>query len=153
MEKLQRLFHGYRSIGFMLVMGVIMGVVYFCGDNSGIRFDVIGEAKMADDYSFEGCDLFNGSWVYDNKSRPLYREKECSFMADDYACQKFGRKDSEYQFWRWQPHGCDLPRFSLSLSLTKVGIHALRVVLCIVITRINIHTYCIGHLQEVGWMH
>ncbi|KAI3674820.1 hypothetical protein L2E82_51936 [Cichorium intybus] len=120
MEKLQRLIHGYRSVGFMLVMGAIIGVVYFCGDDSGIRFDVIGEAKTAEDYSFEGCDLFNGSWVYDNKSRPLYREKECRFMTDDYACQKFGRKDFKYQFWRWQPHGCDLPRFNGTTLLEKL---------------------------------
>ncbi|PWA41015.1 PMR5 N-terminal domain, PC-Esterase [Artemisia annua] len=69
------------------------------------------EAEI-DDYSFEGCDLFNGSWVYDNVSRPLYKEKECSFMADDYSCEKFGRTDFKYQYWRWQPHGCDLPRFN-----------------------------------------
>ncbi|CAI9301582.1 unnamed protein product [Lactuca saligna] len=121
MEKLQRLVPGYRSVGFMLVMGVTMGVVYFCLDhNNVIGFNLIGVANIADDYSFEGCDLFNGSWVYDNKSRPLYNEKECSFMADDYACHKFGRKDFEYQFWRWQPHGCDLPRFNGTALLEKL---------------------------------
>ncbi|XP_023749965.2 protein trichome birefringence-like 34, partial [Lactuca sativa] len=121
MEKLQRLVPGYRSVGFMLVMGVTMGVVYFCLDhNNVIGFNLIGEANIAEDYSFEGCDLFNGSWVYDNKSRPLYNEKECSFMADDYACHKFGRKDFEYQFWRWQPHGCDLPRFNGTALLEKL---------------------------------
>nr|GFD17081.1 protein trichome birefringence-like 34 [Tanacetum cinerariifolium] len=80
------------------------------------------EAEI-DDYSFEGCDLFNGSWIYDNVSRPLYKEKECSFMADDYSCEKFGRKDFKYQFWRWQPHGCDLP--SLYVGLLAYLISAL----------------------------
>lgn len=31
-------------------------------------------------------------------------------MSDQLACEKFGRKDLNYQFWRWQPHHCDLPR-------------------------------------------
>ncbi|KVH94883.1 PC-Esterase [Cynara cardunculus var. scolymus] len=82
MEKLQKLLHGYHSsVGFMLLMGVIIGVVYFCGGGNNLRFEVIGEAEMAEDYSFEGCDFFNGSWVYDNKSRPLYKEKQFNGTA------------------------------------------------------------------------
>ena len=40
----------------------------------------------------------------------LYKERECTFMSDQLACEKFGRKDLIYQFWRWQPHQCNLPR-------------------------------------------
>lgn len=58
------------------------------------------------------CDLFSGRWVFDNTSYPLYDEKECSFMLEDYACEKNGRKEFKYQNWKWQPHHCDLPRFS-----------------------------------------
>lgn len=57
------------------------------------------------------CNLFSGRWVYDDVSRPLYEEGKCSFMLEDYACEKYGRKDVKYQKWRWQPHDCDLPRF------------------------------------------
>ena len=56
------------------------------------------------------CDLFSGKWVFDNQSYPLYKEQQCSFMSDQLACEKFGRKDLGYQNWRWQPHHCDLPR-------------------------------------------
>lgn len=120
-ERLKKMIYGYQyTIGLMVLMGVI---IYICGDKSGIllRYDDDDdvneeEAEMKVKNMLESCDLFNGSWVYDNKTRPLYKEKECSFMADDYSCEKFGRKDFEYQFWRWQPHACDLPRFSLSLS-------------------------------------
>ncbi|XP_076914043.1 protein trichome birefringence-like 34 [Bidens hawaiensis] len=60
----------------------------------------------------ETCDLFSGRWVHDNKSHyPLYKEDECPLMYGDLACQTYGRKDSKYQQWRWQPHGCDFPRF------------------------------------------
>ncbi|KAF5941023.1 hypothetical protein HYC85_022190 [Camellia sinensis] len=66
------------------------------------------------------CDLFSGKWVFDDKSYPLYTEKNCSFMLDDFACEKFGRKDLKYQQWRWQPHDCDLPRFNATALLEKL---------------------------------
>lgn len=76
--------------------------------------------------SVNGCDLFSGAWVYDNQSYPLYKEKSCSFMVDDYACQKFGREDFKYQHWKWQPRDCDLPRFpSLPLSLSLINTYVL----------------------------
>lgn len=57
------------------------------------------------------CDLFSGRWVHDNKSHyPLYKEDECPYLNADLACLTYGRKDSKYQQWRWQPHGCDFPR-------------------------------------------
>ncbi|KAA8532051.1 hypothetical protein F0562_006807 [Nyssa sinensis] len=65
-------------------------------------------SKNIDD-SFLGCNLYSGKWVYDNKSYPLYKGLQCSFMDDGMACEKFGRKDPNYRHWRWQPHDCDLP--------------------------------------------
>lgn len=56
------------------------------------------------------CDLFKGKWVFDNTSYPLYKESECPYMSDQLACHKHGRPDLEYQYWRWQPHGCNLKR-------------------------------------------
>ncbi|XP_068667560.1 protein trichome birefringence-like 33 [Aristolochia californica] len=58
-----------------------------------------------------GCDVFYGKWVRDELSRPIYEESECPYMIPQLTCQKFGRPDKAYQYWRWQPHGCSLPRF------------------------------------------
>ncbi|XP_058218134.1 protein trichome birefringence-like 34 [Rhododendron vialii] len=41
-------------------------------------------------------------------------------MLDDFACDKFGRKDLKYQQWRWQAHDCDLPRFDARALLEKL---------------------------------
>ncbi|KAL0375388.1 UNVERIFIED_CONTAM: protein trichome birefringence-like 34 [Sesamum radiatum] len=71
----------------------------------------VGEEQIAHNDSSPGCDFFSGRWVYDNISYPLYKGRECSFMEDGFACEKYGRKDLKYQHWRWQPHDCDLPRF------------------------------------------
>ncbi|KAL3536564.1 hypothetical protein ACH5RR_005025 [Cinchona calisaya] len=66
------------------------------------------------------CDLFSGTWVYDNKSLPVYKDSSCTFMFGDLACEQYGRKDLDYQYWRWQPHNCDLPKFDAKAILNKL---------------------------------
>ncbi|KAJ4706860.1 Protein trichome birefringence-like [Melia azedarach] len=63
------------------------------------------------------CDVFSGRWVRDEFSRPLYQESECPYILPQLTCQDHGRPDKEYQQWRWQPHGCDLPSFNATLML------------------------------------
>ncbi|KVI04831.1 protein trichome birefringence-like 33 [Cynara cardunculus var. scolymus] len=65
----------------------------------------------------DGCDVFSGKWVWDPVNRPLYQESECPYIQPQLTCQEHGRPDRDYQFWRWQPHGCSLPRFNASLML------------------------------------
>ncbi|KAG5092367.1 hypothetical protein JHK82_051145 [Glycine max] len=73
------------------------------------------------DSSSSKCDLFSGKWVFDNESYPLYKEQQCTFMSDELACEKFGRKDLSYQNWRRKPHQyCDLPRFNATALLKRL---------------------------------
>ncbi|MBA0568994.1 hypothetical protein Golob_006459, partial [Gossypium lobatum] len=65
----------------------------------------------------EGCDIFSGRWVRDELTRPLYEESECPYIQPQLTCQEHGRPDKDYQKWRWQPHGCDLPSFNATLML------------------------------------
>ncbi|CAN6339315.1 unnamed protein product [Urochloa humidicola] len=66
------------------------------------------------------CNWSIGQWVYDNVSRPLYSGLKCDFIFPELSCNKYGRKDDMYQHWRWQPHGCDLPRFNATRLLEKL---------------------------------
>ncbi|KAL5568837.1 hypothetical protein UlMin_025412 [Ulmus minor] len=64
-----------------------------------------------------GCDIFSGRWVRDESNRPLYEESECPYIQPQLTCQEHGRPEKEYQYWRWQPYRCDLPRFNATLML------------------------------------
>ncbi|KAL1307973.1 hypothetical protein HN51_049885 [Arachis hypogaea] len=64
----------------------------------------------------EGCDVFSGRWVRD-EMRPLYEEADCPYIQPQLTCQEHGRPDTGYRQWRWQPHGCDLPKFNASMML------------------------------------
>lgn len=58
----------------------------------------------------EGCDIFEGNWVWD-ESYPLYESHDCLFLDDGFRCSENGRPDRFYTKWRWQPKDCNLPRF------------------------------------------
>ncbi|KAI4374209.1 hypothetical protein MLD38_012226 [Melastoma candidum] len=118
----------FRSLVVLLLLATLLTVVYLSRESA--KEVVINTGTTAASNSevttprnstkTEECDLFSGMWVFDNISYPLYQEKECKYMSDQLACIKYGRKDLKYQHYRWQPHGCDLPRFNASMLLDQL---------------------------------
>ncbi|XP_030440916.2 protein trichome birefringence-like 34 [Syzygium oleosum] len=109
---------GVRSSFHSLVASAIVAVLSVARDGSRLRLPSNEGASLQSATTL--CNLFSGRWVYDNASYPLYEEKQCAFTSDQVACEKFGRKDSEYRHWRWQPHGCDIPRFNATWLLERL---------------------------------
>lgn len=56
------------------------------------------------------CDLFTGEWI-PNPLGPIYTNESCHVVEEHQNCMKNGRPDSGYLYWRWKPHGCELPLF------------------------------------------
>lgn len=51
-----------------------------------------------------------GKWVHD-PAGPLYRSDQCSILSQAQNCQRNGRPDQGYEFFKWEPEHCSLPRF------------------------------------------
>lgn len=62
--------------------------------------------------SGEECNYFQGSWVFD-ESYPLYNASDCPFAERGFNCLANGRKDKDYQKWRWKPENCDIRKFDV----------------------------------------
>ncbi|XP_030440812.2 protein trichome birefringence-like 34 [Syzygium oleosum] len=103
----------FHSLVALLVAVLVISTVCLSRDRPGL-------GSPTPTVPTRQCDLFSGRWVYDDVSYPLYKEKQCSYMSEEIACEAHGRKDLKYQKWRWQPHGCDLPRFDATALLEKL---------------------------------
>lgn len=69
------------------------------------------------EYSQKGkCNLFTGEWIH-NPSGPSYTNASCPFIEAPQNCMTNGRPDTDYLYWRWKPHDCDIASFDASKFL------------------------------------
>ncbi|KAL2652711.1 hypothetical protein R1flu_020839 [Riccia fluitans] len=60
----------------------------------------------------DGCDIFKGQWIPDPIG-PLYSFNTCrQVLTSTQAqnCRDNGRPDNKYEYYKWKPHGCEIPR-------------------------------------------
>lgn len=103
--------HGFGLFGCSAVLLVLCLLLllhegkYCCGR---VQKKQVNESKLIGG----SCDLFEGSWVYDD-TYPLYDTfSSCPFVEKEFDCQKNGRPDSQYLKLRWKPNACAVPRYA-----------------------------------------
>ncbi|KAL8039059.1 hypothetical protein ABFX02_10G010400 [Erythranthe guttata] len=115
----------------LFIMSLLTAALFLMGQNEDVflgsrkedeRFakNVDRKTGLSSNDSVFRCNLFSGRWVFDDIPYTLYEEKKCSFMMNEFACEKYGRKEFKYRNWRWQPHQCHLPRFNGSAFMEKI---------------------------------
>ncbi|KAJ7517383.1 hypothetical protein O6H91_21G021300 [Diphasiastrum complanatum] len=87
--------------------------------NSSIN-SILEKASLNYSGETKDCDLFDGRWIKDDKFHPSYSPEGCPFIDKGFRCKQNGRTDSEYFKWRWQPRGCNIPRFDARAMLVNL---------------------------------
>ncbi|GAB4831386.1 Protein trichome birefringence-like 38, variant 2 [Ancistrocladus abbreviatus] len=59
-----------------------------------------------------GCNLFQGRWVFDSSISPIYDSSSCPFIDPEFNCLKYGRPDKQFLKYVWKPDSCNLPSFN-----------------------------------------
>ncbi|MCD9561143.1 hypothetical protein HAX54_020117 [Datura stramonium] len=97
--------------------GPSLFVTWFGFNDSSLVKNTIRNEKV--EFLENDCDIFDGNWVWD-ETYPLYQSKDCMFLDEGFRCSENGRPDNFYTKWRWQPKGCNLPRFNAKHMLEKL---------------------------------
>ncbi|GJP44471.1 hypothetical protein CLOM_g3872 [Closterium sp. NIES-68] len=76
-------------------------------------------AALAPQGAGSRCDLTTGEWRRGTKGFPRYtslpgKPNSCPYVRSDFSCERNGRSDMRFQWYRWQPIKCLYTYFSPS---------------------------------------
>ncbi|KAL6585483.1 hypothetical protein OROMI_002127 [Orobanche minor] len=102
-------------IFFFLIIASVVGYIFLTQSPPGSLFkiDILPRPPPPNNNN-NNCDYSDGKWVYDDETsqpRIVGYSENCPFLDPGFRCHRNGRKDLDYQKWRWQPQNCNLTRF------------------------------------------
>ncbi|KAJ8900286.1 hypothetical protein K2173_024926 [Erythroxylum novogranatense] len=104
---------GVQRFCLFLSIAIFLSSSVLCLQANSVDFHVnAGKVKYLRKPKKTTCNLYQGTWVYDPLTFPLYDSATCPFIRKEYDCLKYGRPDHFYLHYKWKPTGCDLPRFN-----------------------------------------
>ncbi|CBI30342.3 unnamed protein product, partial [Vitis vinifera] len=106
-----------KELTFIISFIVMLtsSIIFFYNVSPSTPFSTYFLAKIVPSYQKSApgvCDYSNGRWVRDDSYWVGSYNESCPFIDAGFRCRENGRRDLGYLKWRWQPHGCDLPRFN-----------------------------------------
>lgn len=92
----------------IITLAVLITIHLYIGNFSELRFISPAVNSTDDDHK---CNVFQGTWVFDDERETYYTNETKCVIDDRQNCMKYGRPDTDFMKWRWQPNECDLPEF------------------------------------------
>lgn len=94
----------------IITLALLITIHLYIGNFSELRFISPGQGAVnsTDDHK---CNMFQGTWVFDDERETYYTNETKCVIDDRQNCMKYGRPDTDFMKWRWQPNECDLPEF------------------------------------------
>lgn len=107
----KHIFVGISLLISFLILSVI--VVDLAGFEPHLCFGILSSSKTLkkERGNDDVCDYSYGRWVRRSRDADeTFYGEECRFLDPGFRCLNNRRIDSGFRQWRWQPHGCNLPR-------------------------------------------
>lgn len=115
----------------LLISSIVVFILVIPFDSRPI-FRIGFLSQIISDQELGACDYSKGRWVRDESDRsPQSYTENCPFLDPGFRCSQNGRTDEGYRKWRWQPEGCDLPRYVwYEYGDSDFGIYIIRACSC-----------------------
>ncbi|KAL6519331.1 hypothetical protein OROGR_018651 [Orobanche gracilis] len=100
-------------IFFFFIVASVFGYSFLTQSPPGSLFKIDSLPRPPLPNNNNNCDYSDGKWVYDETYQPriVGYSENCPFLDPGFRCHQNGRKDLDYQKWRWQAQNCNLTRF------------------------------------------
>ena len=100
-----------HSYILLLIIFIIIIIIKISSIKNPNNFHYYIGFPSSKNYEKQGCNYSNGEWIWD-ENYPFHGYNEsCRFLDPGFRCHENGRVNQSFRHWRWQPRGCDLPRY------------------------------------------